>query len=386
MEKPSQEALDHAAELYDLLQERGFDLEQLREREVGKVALWQMGMKNAEHEFESHDLYGIELRSEYDEDKEPFSPATPAKITPTSRRGVKRDHKVYLAFGDEQIDYRRIEDDVLDPLHDEAALNVLTQINRDLMPEELVGLGDGNDFANLSKFASDSDHFHRTMGPAFQRKHDLWAQLKADNPNSKRKEMDSNHVKRLGQWVLQNMPQMYNMRRPGQDSEYPIMSYPYLANFDHLGVEWVSGYGAAEYIINEELGPQALSFRHGTEHSSASTTAAAKALKNRPDINTIQGHDHRESRAFRTDRFGRYIGALVVGALARTTGEVPGYHSAVDDNGNVVHSQQNWQQGLLVIRDYGGGNYEFQNVPIKDGLAYYNGKEYNGNERTIRNF
>ena len=56
---------------------------------------------------------------------------------------------------------------------------------------------------------------------------------------------------------------------------------------------------------------------------------------------------------------------------------MPRYHSEVDDNGGFVHKQENWQQSLKVINDYGKGQYEFQHVPIREGLAYYGGKQYN---------
>jgi hypothetical protein len=61
--------------------------------------------------------------------------------------------------------------------------------------------------------------------------------------------------------------------------------------------------------------------------------------------------------------------------MCRTTGEVPGYHNAVDDHGYPVKFQENWQTGALVIRDY-GGNYQYDHVPIRNGVAFYDGKEY----------
>ena len=342
------------------------------EKEGRLTTTWESIIKNADEEAEIHTLH----RYEYDQDREPFSPATPAKITPTRRKGVERDYESYLVFGDAQIDFRRNNDNELMPLHDERAMRVMQYIARDLAPDLIVNLGDHVDLSSLSKFKPDSDQFHRTLGPSFQAAHDFYAQLRADNPNARIVEVDSNHNTRLKDYTLKYFPNMYGVRQAGTSDEYPVMSYPHLANLQHLDVEWRSGYGAAEEVVEGEYVD--LTFRHGTEHSSASTTAAAKALKNRPDVHTVQGHDHRRSEAFRTNRYGHYIGALVVGTLARTTGEVPGYHSAVDDLGEVVHNQQNWQASGLEVRNY-DGEFEFYPFFIQDGVARTpNGREYRG--------
>jgi len=64
--------------------------------------------------------------------------------------------------------------------------------------------------------------------------------------------------------------------------------------------------------------------------------------------------------------------------MCKITGEVPSYHSAVDDLGVPVRYQENWTQSVLVINDY-DGDYQFDHIMIRDGKAYYNGKEYDGN-------
>lgn len=305
---------------------------------------------------------------------ETFSPAVPAKITPSKRKPVKRDYRTYFVFGDAQIDYRRMDDNELMPLHDERAMRIARMICKDLQPEEIVNLGDNVDLSSLSRFKSDSDHFHRTLGPSFQRAHDYYAELRSDNPNAKIVEVSSNHEVRLRDWVLKYMPQIYGAKRPGETEDYPVMTYPYLANLKHVSVDFIGGYGAAEYPIG---GNDDLLARHGRETSSNGTTAS-KIMKNYPETNNVHGHSHEMSMASKTLRNGRILTSIAVGALCRTDGVVPGYHSAVDDHNKPVHRQQNWQQSVLAIYDYGNGHYQYDNIPIIDGRAFYKGKEYSG--------
>lgn len=309
---------------------------------------------------------------------ESFEPAAPAKITPSRRKAPTREHRRLFVFSDAQIDYRRLDDGSLEPLHDERAMRVARLICRDVQPDEIINLGDTVDLASLSRFKPDSDHFHRTLGPAFQRVHDMYAELRADSPSARIIEVDSNHNTRLRDFVLKNMPQLYNMHRAGDDDEYPVMSYPYLANISHMGVEWISGYGAAEYVYGEEYGKPPIVFKHGNTMASSGSTAL-KESKDNAENHIIRGHGHRIEQHTRTNRAGQYLSSIMLGALCRIDGIVPGYHSAVNDRNEVVRKVQNWQNSLLVIDDY-NGDYEFRTIPIRDGTAYFDGKYYDGGE------
>lgn len=303
-----------------------------------------------------------------------WKPATPARITPSRRKPVERDHNVLLVFGDMQIDYRRIDDDLI-PIHSEPSIQAMIQFARDLQPDELINLGDTVDLSSLSRFSKDSDHFYRTLGPSFQRIHDIYAQLRSDNPDAKITEVDSNHHKRLTDFVLKQVPDFYGVKQAGADpDEYPVFTYPYLANLKHVGVNWVGGYGAAEYQYKDDL-----TFIHG-QFAVSNGSTAAKLSKANPDRNIIQGHKHSMELHYRTTRVGKYLAAMVVGALCRTDGVVPSYHSSINEVGNPVHYQEDWQQSLALVEDYGEGQYQFIHIPIVDGKIQFRGREYNGNE------
>ena len=309
---------------------------------------------------------------------EEFTPAVPAQIHPSKRKPTERDHKILYVFSDAQIDYRRLQDGTLEPIHDERALSVGRMICKDLQPDEIINLGDTVDLAALSRFSPDSDHFHRTLGPSFQRVHDYYAELRADNPWAKITEVDSNHNTRLKNFVLKYAPSMYGLNRAGEEDEYPVLSYPFLANLGKLGVDWVSGYGAAEYVYGLEHDTPPIIFKHGNSAVSNGSTSAKESKEN-PEVNVVRGHTHRMESHYRTTRKGNYLASVICGVMCRTTGEVPSYHSAVDDHGEVVKYQEDWQTGVLVIHDY-DGDYQFDQIPIRNGRAFYNGKAYDGNE------
>ena len=308
-------------------------------------------------------------------DNQIYDQAAPAKITPSRRKVPTRDHKTLFVFSDAQIDYRRTDDNELQPIHDERAIKVAHLICRDLQPDEIINCGDTIDLASLSRFEKDSDHFHRTLGPSFQRVHDMYAQFRADNPQAKITEVDSNHNTRLKKHMLKNNDPFYNFKRPGEpEEEYPVNTYPYLANLRHLGINWVSGYGAAEYVYGTEYDTPPIIFKHGNTSRSSGSTAVSELNS---ETHVVRGHSHRIESMYRTNRAGDYMASIVVGVLCSIDGDVPGVHSAIDDRNQVVKKKQNWQQGILVIRDY-DGEYEFTHVPIRDGIALYNGKIYNG--------
>lgn len=304
-----------------------------------------------------------------------ISQAAPVKINPSRRRPVQRDHNVIVAFSDSQIDYREIDGE-LHPIHDERALNVVRMMCQALRPDTIVDLGDTIDLSALSRFDKDSNHFEHSMTPAFSRVHRMYAELRADNPQSQIVEVDSNHNTRLKKFMLKNAGALYGIQRAGENSKYPVMSYPYLSNLEAVGVEWVSGYGSAEFVYGEEYGAPPIVFKHG---SLVGANVAGKELVQNPEVHTVRGHTHRPETAHRTMRNGHYLTSMIVGVTCSITGDVPSVHSAVDDRNQVVKNQEQWQQGLAVITDYKDGTYQFDHVLIRNGIAKYNGKVYDGN-------
>lgn len=327
-------------------------------------------IRNAEGEIEyTKPLPHVEFGKEADTSLG-VQPVEAAIIRRERRKPPVRDHKVIFVFSDAQIGYRRIDDELI-PIHDEAAIKAMLRFVGDLQPNVVVDNGDTTDFAELSRFGADSDHFQGTLQPSLQRTHNLFAEVTAATPNAeKRVHVWSNHVKRLTDHLLKNAPAFYNIKAAGE--KYPALSYPGLLKLDRVGWDFVDGY-PGEYEYKEDL-----AFMHGTFAVSNGSTAN-KLSKANYGRNVVQGHKHSIESHYHTDRRGRMFGAFVVGALCRIDGAVPSYHNSVGVDNQPVKHYENWQSGVMVIKDYGNGRYQFDQVPIENGVLYYNGREYDGN-------
>lgn len=288
---------------------------------------------------------------------------TPVEVSPLKfdrKRARKLGAKTILAFGDTQIGYRRIGDR-MEPLHDLSAMNATLALARNLQPDVLADLGDDIDLAELSRFAPDSRHFQNTLKPSLQADHDWHAQLSEVTPKAERHLVDSNHAKRWGDYILKNA---------GVLAEIPELKLNKLLKLEEIGWEFHGGYGAAEYEYADDL-----AFFHGTMATASGSTAFKLGTVN-PDRNVVQGHAHRIESQYHTDRRGRKFGSFVVGALCRIDGVVPSYHSSIDHNDEPVQRYENWQQGVMVIRDFGEGQYTFDHAPIHKGQLLFEGKVY----------
>ena len=299
-----------------------------------------------------------------------FEPVQPAIIMPNKGKIPKRDHNIIFVFSDAQIGYRRIEDELV-AIHDESAINAALKLANDLKPNYLVDCGDTTDFAELSRYPVDSTHFQGTLQPSLQRTHDMFAEFTAATPGAERHTVGSNHVKRLGDFVLRNAFPLAGITPVGE--QYPALSYPGILKLDNIGWQFHDGYGSAEYEYKDDL-----AFIHGTFAVSNGSTAN-KLSKANYGRNIVQGHKHSIESHYHTDRKGRQFGAFVVGALCRTDGYVPSFHSSIDQFGKPLTHYENWQNGILIIEDYGDGKYVFNQIPIHNGKIYWRGRTYDGN-------
>lgn len=308
-----------------------------------------------------------------------ISQADPIRVTPSRRKPVTREHDVLVVFSDTQIGYMDIEGDGnLSPTHDERYINIVRQVCQDYRPEYIIDTSDTVDFANLSRFPADSNRFNVSLNPSINRAHRMYAELRADNPNSRIIAVDSNHTERLVKFMMKNAPELHGTRQAGSDSKYPALSYPFLMNFEALDVEWYGGYRGAQYVHGEEYDAPPIIFRHG-ESAVANGSTAAKESKEHPETHVVRGHSHRAELFHRTNRAGEYLTSMVIGCGCHTTGEVPSYHSSVDSNGIPNHYQENWQQSIGLIFDYRDGNYDFNHIMVNQGIGRYNGDVYEAN-------
>jgi hypothetical protein len=311
-----------------------------------------------------------------------FEPIEPARIRPSRAKRIQRASQFILVYGDGQVDFRRIIDPVTEemrlvPLHDVPMHNIIQQFNARFRPERTINLGDFMDMSALSKFSADSDHFHKTLGPSLRWVHDFYAQMVADNPDADHVEVDSNHAVRPKKRILERLPEFHDLVLPGDD--YPLMTYYRLANLGRLGINFVSGYGNAEYVCGEEQGIPWV-FKHGTHSSSVPGTTVRKEAQENPEVHVMRGHGHAEQHVVTTDRQGRRHLYYMLGSSCINNGPVPGYHSAVDDhNQPTTYHNRNHTNSFAMIEDYGNGEYQVDIIGVRNGRAFYRGEAFDGN-------
>jgi len=338
---------------------------------------WEVAMRGKDGEWDTTTLHS------YDHATDPlegFQPVEAARITPTRRRRQKVLAKRVLIYGDGQVDYRRIIDPVTDvqelvPLHDVAMHRVIQQLNAKYQPETTVNLGDFADMSAFSRFPADSDHFHKTLGPSMRYIHDFYAQMVADNPKGHHVEVDSNHAIRPKRRVLEALPTMHDFVRPGED--YPMMTYFYLANLGKLGIDFYSGYGAAEFVYGEE---NPIVFKHGNHSSSTPGATVRKEAAENPTVNVIRAHGHHDEEVRRTTREGRQLIYKMIGSSCLNRGPVPGFDSAVDDHNRPVKKYTNHQNTIAMLEDFQNGRYNLHTIDVQGGVGYFNGDEFDGNQ------
>ncbi len=369
VEKEPTTNVDRVAELL-----KEFGIESMPESaEVG----FHVGfIKNAEGEIEyTKPMPSVRSKRSGQQLSDFISQADPLRIVPNKVKPPKRDYKLLYVFGDPQIDYRNYDGEE-HPIHDESVLEVHRQIVAHYQPETLVNLGDTVDLAALSRFGADSDHFRHSLNPAFNRVHRMYADFRASSPTTEIHEVDSNHNLRLSKFILKNAIELYGIKQAGTSVEnYPILTYPFFANLDAVGVKWHGGYGAAEFVYGEEYGAPPIVFKHGQITASGASTMVKEAREN-PYTHVVRGHGHSAETIYKTNRLGQYLAYIMVAASCRLDGVVPSYHSAVDDRGHPVKTQEKWQQGGLLIEDYQDGTYNFRHILIKDGKTIIDGVEF----------
>lgn len=341
------------------------------------VKTWEVARGNQNDEWDIVTLHAYDHRTPLEE----YDPIEPAKIKPTRAKRLQRLSRFILVYGDGQVDYRRIIDPITDemklvPLHNEAMHRIIQQFNAKFRPETTVNLGDFADMAALSRFDNDSDHFHKTLGPSLRYIHDFYAQLVTDNPDAHHVEVDSNHAVRPKKQVLKNIPALHDFVIPGDN--YPLMTYYRLANLGRLGIDFISGYGNAEFLYGEDQGVPIL-FKHGTHSSSNPGATVRKEAAENPEVSVIRGHGHSHQEVRTTDRRGNQHFYIQLGSACINNGPVPGYHSSVDDhNQPTKYHNQKHQNTFSLIEDFGNGHYNVDILTVVNGKTFYRGEEYNG--------
>ena len=307
---------------------------------------------------------------------QPVIQAQPVCIkSPKVYKKPKTKHRVFSVLPDPQIGYRLLND-VLDPFHDEKAMDVALQITSWLADNDrvdgVINLGDYLDLPTFGRFEQEPA-FANTTQKAFDRGHlFLQEQRAAAGPNAEIVLIEGNHDRRLEKFISINAASAWGLKRANMDS-LPVMSVPYLLRLDEIGVEYIDAYPAGAYWLTKTLRAM-----HGTKVRSNGSTAAAYT-NDTPHISTIFGHVHRQEVQSRTvfDREGPIKSSAVSpGCLCRVDGAVPSVNGSTKIDGSAAKFYENWQQGIAVITIDEDEQFYTELVQINDGVAWFRGNKF----------
>lgn len=306
---------------------------------------------------------------------DPVQKAQPVIIKPPRpAKQVATKHKVYAILPDPQIGYRNL-DGILDPFHDEAAMNVAIKIVDWLYHNDrvdaVVNLGDFLDLPSQGRFEQEAGFAGMTQR-ALNRGHlFLQEQRAAAGEDAEIVLIEGNHDRRMEKFIQINAAAAWGLKRANAD-ELPVMSIPYLLRLDEIGVNYIDAYPAGAYWISKNL--RAI---HGHKVRSGGSTAAAYT-NDTPHISTVFGHIHRQEVQSKTvfDRDGSIRSqAISPGCLCRVDGAVPSVNGSTKIDGSTAKFWENWQQGIAVIT-VDGENFSTELVQINEGVAWFRGKRF----------
>jgi predicted phosphodiesterase len=359
--------------LAELLERNGIDIDDVGQ--IAKVNLWQGFHRTEGGDAEVVDLAGISFSPSWETGPQwpvvkpgpVFKlPAATVKARPVS------SFQTAMIWPDIQLGYFRGASGELEPIHDEKAIGVALAITKDLRPSTVVLVGDNLDLCEFGKYRT-TPAFQMTTQATIDRAAELCAQIRAAAPDARIVWIAGNHEERLPNYLLDNARAAFGLRQGNTPESWPVLSVPFLCHFDRYSIEYLPGYPASSFWINERL-----RVVHGDKVASGGSTAHKYLSSEKTSV--IYGHIHRRDYASRTreDHDGpQEIMAASPGCLCRVDGVVPSTKGGTDLDGRPLTRYEDWAQGVAVVEyEPGDGRFTYHNVAIHDGWAMWRGKEY----------
>lgn len=322
---------------------------------------WEVVTKDAEGEAHIHELhYERKLPEVSTEELESLfvRQAKPTRIVPSKRKIPTTDFETTIFLADAHY-----------PFVDRRAMALAKIACRELNPTTICFLGDELDVSNFSKYETRKE-WAGGLQASIDALHEDMAEFKADNPQARLVQHESNHHIRLERKIREYNGDLVGLKRANAVRELGVLSLGFLLRHDELGVEYVSGYPNAEFWHSDDI----VSF-HGT-NSVAGGSTMLKTIK-AATVSCVQGHSHRSELVYRTFKDGRNektIFGLNPGTLADFT-EIPKDSYATDQRGKVLPARVDWQQAVGVVFH----NEEFASphlLPITDAGIHVFNKTY----------
>ena len=343
---------------------------------IKKSSSYQRAYKDESGELKVRDLWSFQYESVLVNQTPNWPMVKPGPCYTLPRQkvaSIQRKQKVCVIVPDVQIGYYRDKSGELVPTHDEKAINIALNVIADLQPDIIVCVGDNLDFPEFSKYRI-TPAFQQTTQASIDRAALLAAQLRNAGPKSHIVWLAGNHEERLPNYIIDNAMAAFALKKGNHPESWPVMSVPSLCRFDNYKVEYIPGYPAGEFWINDNL-----KVIHGTKAKTNANTAHAYLRDEK--VSVIYGHIHRIETAYKTRRGPKGSGTIMAaspGCLARLDGAVPSTKGSKDLDGRPVIVAEDWQQGLAVItyQTTGEQKFSYEVMPIHNGWAMFRGTEY----------
>ena len=359
----SQEKLENIKEVF---KDQGYNLDEMDDQQISRLGFHTGFIKTEDGEIEyTKPLLNAQFKPDSGDLAEKLS-IDVVELPKRRTRARKVGYKTIAIASDFHIGFRG-----QDPIHDKRALDAYLQVLNTTNPDLLVNLGDVVDNAVFSRFDPDSNDFLNTFQSTLQETHNILAQQSDATPNAQERIIIAgNHdTARIDKHILKNSPQLHNIRAVGE--KYPAMSLPGLLKVDDIGHTWVDGYPNNEFVYNDDI-----IFRHG---NGSGANPTKKMIEQYPNHHVVEGHFHQSKHEYHTQRDGKKYGKFILGTLAKIDGAIPSTNSSMSF-GKTLKRYENWSQSIMLINDYGEGNYEFNEIPINEGKAFWQGKKFEGKE------
>ncbi len=260
------------------------------------------------------------------------------------------------------------------PFHDENLHSLFCAWLEQNNPDELVSLGDGVDFPDISRHRLDPENT-AVVNECIQAGYDLFRAYRQAAPHTRIRKLAGNHDERLRNILLDkpSVRPLYGVARAdnGQENE-PVLTIKHLMRFDELGVEYVDPEGPYE-LAQINLSKH-LAVRHGWIARKGSGTSALDTLEHL-GYSVIVGHTHRQSIVYKTthdiDGGTKTLTAAEAGCMCRIDQQKQKGRKFPD-----FSVLPDWQQGFSTVTLHPDGLFRIENATYVNGTLLWRDQRY----------
>lgn len=301
---------------------------------------------------------------------DPVRQGPPIKLPKSTVKATTSTWKKCVVLPDIQAGFFRGKDGNLVSTHDPVAISFALSVIKQEKPDVVALNGDNTDFPEFGKYRL-SPMFALTTQATIDYLTTLCAQIRDIVPHARIIWLEGNHEARLTNYILDNAKASFGIKRGNQPEGWPVVSIPFLCRFDDFNIEYLAGYPASSYWLNNRI-----KIIHGHKVTSNGSTAHKYLATEK--VSVVYGHIHRREWAERTRQDwdgAKTIAAISFGCLARVDGAVPSTKGGIDLDGRPITCVEDWQQGLgIIYYQEGEGLFHPEMLPIHDGTMFYKNK------------